>query len=85
MLHKHSSPDGDAFVRIANKIKEFADRRNETIARKGKLRPRTRDHLIFAAQRTMRQSFKILTVAKWTLVSKVAELPGALHPSTIRP
>lgn len=38
MLHKHSSPEGDAFVRIAHKIKEFADGSKDTMARKGKLR-----------------------------------------------
>lgn len=55
MLHKHNSPNGDAFVRIAHKIKEFVDTSHVTMARKGKLMPWSLYHLVFLAQETLRQ------------------------------
>ncbi len=37
MLQKHRSPDGIGFVRISQRLKEFADKSDEVLKRRGKL------------------------------------------------
>jgi hypothetical protein len=34
MLHKHASPDGDGFVRIADRLKGFVENADETLEKK---------------------------------------------------